>query len=144
MNWTRAPLTCWHRQEMGEIHRRRIRYERKQRSSLILWNVLESRASHLAARIIWRKVFGRTSILGKVVLKFGMVWTRLSSIFPKHPFHEVSVLQFILSLNHPGAKSLVRHRIEPIPSAKQQRRPLPALLSDSSSMWEILQLFPLT
>ena len=32
------------------------------------------------------------------------------------------------SLNHPVAKSVVRHGIEYFPSPKQQRRPLPSLL----------------
>ena len=73
--------------------------------------------SHLVARMIWRQVIGRTSILGGGGW-FGLVWNRISSI----------------SSNHPGAKSLVRQGIDSIPSPNQQRRPFPSLLSDSSSM----------
>ena len=83
----------------------------------------------LAARMIWRNVFGRTSILGG--WWFGVVWTRWSFIFLKHPFCQASVLLFIFLIkNHPGAKSVV----EWIPSPKQPRRPLSSLLSVSSSL----------
>ena len=45
------------------------------------------------------------------------------------------------SSNHPGAKSVVRHGSEWIPPSKQQRRPLPFLLSVSSSMSEHIRTF---
>ena len=38
--------------------------KRRQRSWLMVGHVLECRTSHLAARMIWRKVFGNASILG--------------------------------------------------------------------------------
>ena len=50
--------------------------------------------NHLAARMIWRKVFGRTSIL--VWGWFGIVWTGWSSICWKHPFRQVVVILLIL------------------------------------------------
>ena len=54
-------------------HWRRIRQKRRQQSSLLFGAL-----SHLATRMIWRKVFGRTSILGW--RWFGVVWTK------NHPF----------------------------------------------------------
>ena len=54
------------------------------------------RTSNLAARMVWRTVFGRKSILGG--WWFGVVWTGWSYIFPKHPIRQVSVL---LTSNHP-------------------------------------------
>ena len=91
-------------------HWRRLRQKRRQ------GDVLEYHTSHLAARMIGRKVFGRTSILG------GLVWCELEghlffwSIYSdKCPFFYWSI-----SSNHPG---------ESIPSHKQQRRPLPYLSS---------------
>ena len=54
----------------------------------------------------------------------------------KRPFFYSS-----FSSNHPGAKSVVPHGIERIPSPKQQRRPLPSLLAVTSSMvWPCFQL----
>ena len=58
------------------------------------WFILECRTNHLTAMIIWTKVFRRTSLM--VGCWFGMVWTGLSSIFPKHPFHQVAASLFIL------------------------------------------------
>ena len=73
----------------------RNRRKRRQRSSLLFGGrILECRTSHLAARMIWRKVFGRTTILGG--WWFGVVWTRWSSIFLKHPFLQVPVILVIL------------------------------------------------
>ena len=75
--------------------------KRRQRSSLLFGGcVLES---HLAARMIWRKVFGRTSILGG--WWFGVVLTRRSlnyseaSITPSVHFSIRPILQIILALN---------------------------------------------
>ena len=70
--------------------------------------------------------------------RVGEVWTRRSSIFPKHPFRQAIVLLFILyfisscmALNG----YIVRHGIESIPPPNmQQRQPLHFLLSDSYSM----------
>ena len=56
--------------------------------------VLEYRTSHLAARMIWRTVFGKTSILGG--WRFGFMWTRWLSIFLKNPFCQASIILFIL------------------------------------------------
>ena len=39
-----------------------------------------------------------------------------------------------ISPNRPGAKSVMGHIIESIPSPKQESRPLPSLLSSFSSM----------
>ena len=75
-----------------------------------LGDVLECRISHLAARMIWWKVFERTSILGG--WWFGVVWTTWSSIFLKHPLCQVPVLLSILFSNLSGAKYVVRHGIE--------------------------------
>ena len=71
--------------------------------------ILECRTNHLAARMIWKKVFGRTSIL--VGRWFGMVRTRWSSIFLKHPLREVAIILFILFF-----KYLVWQGTESIPS----------------------------
>ena len=72
------------------IHRTRNRQKRRQMSSLLFGGHLEYRTSHWAARMIWRNVFGKTSILGGWWL--GVVGTRWSSIFLKHPFCQASVL----------------------------------------------------
>ena len=87
-------------------------------------DILEFRICQLAVRMIWRKVLGRTCILGG--WWFGAVWTRWSLILLTHPFCHWS-----FSSNHLSAKSVVRQGIEWIPSSKQQRRPLPSLLSVS-------------
>ena len=84
-------------------------------------DVIECRANHLAARMIWTKVFGRTFIL--VGWWFGMLWNGWSSICSKHPFRQVVfILIYSFLQNHPGGKRL------PVgPSPNQQRRPLPIL-----------------
>ena len=93
------------------VHRRRIRQKRRQRSSLQFGGP----TSHLAARMSWRKVYGRTFILGG--RWFGVVWIGSSSIFfltihsAKCPFFFSSI-----SSNHPGDKSVVRRGTESIPS----------------------------
>ena len=83
--------------------------------------------------MIWAKVFGRTSILEGW---FVTVWNWWSSIFSKHPFCQVAFILFILFFkSYWGySKSVVRHGIEWIPYPKQQLRPLPFLMSVSSSM----------
>ena len=48
-------------------------------------HILECHTNNLAARIIWIKVF-----------RFGIVWTGWSSIFSKHPLHQVPVILVIL------------------------------------------------
>ena len=60
------------------------------------------------------------------------MWTRWSSVFLKHPFCQASVLQFILFFII--SRSVVWLGIEWILSPKQRQRPLPSLLSVSSSM----------
>ena len=72
--------------------------------------VFEWRNNYLAARMIWKKVFERTSTLGG--RWFGVVWTERSSIFPKQPFYPFFFST--ISSNHPGAKPVVRFRIESI------------------------------
>ena len=80
---------------LASQHRRRIKTEEKAKVVAVGWgDVLECRTNHLAARMYGTKVFGRTSIF--VGLLFGIVWTRWSSIFPKHPFLQVAVILFIL------------------------------------------------
>ena len=89
---------------MSELHhRRRNRQKRRQRSSLLFGG----RTIHLTARMIWRKVFWRISILGG--WWFGVVWTRLIIHFSEDPFCQASILLcilfFILVVNpsiHPG------------------------------------------
>ena len=73
----------------------------------------EFRTSHLVARMIWRYVFGRTSILrGR---RFGGVWARWSSIFLKYSFFKCSFFYSSFSSNHTGAKCLGQHWMESIP-----------------------------
>ena len=108
-------------------HKWRIRQKRRQRSSLLLrGRILECRNSHLAARMIWRKVFGRTIHFGRVVVWLGVnqaiIHVSGASILPC----VCSSINPFLTY-HPGAKSLVRHGIEWIVSHQKQRRPLPYL-----------------
>ena len=98
-----------------------------------LWDEIDSNPCHtsfLAARMIRRKVFGRTSILGG--WWFDVVWTGRSSIFLKHPFRQASVLLFIHFFKSSCAMYIyvyvVQHGIELNPSPKQHQRPLPSLL----------------
>ena len=96
---------------------------------------------HLAAWVIWRKLAGKTSILGG--WWFRVVWTRWSSIV--HFFWSIYSAKrpsFYSSFfpHHPGAKSAVQHGIERIPSTKQQRRPLLSLLSVYSLIYSSLVL----
>ena len=62
-----------------------------------------------------------------------VVWYGVNKIiiyFPKYPFRQVVVLLFILSFKSSGRKiAIARQGIESILSPKQQRRPLPSLLS---------------
>ena len=55
-----------------------------------LGDVLECHTSHLAARLVWRKVFGRATILGGW---WFVVWCELEDhpIVPKHPIRQVSI-----------------------------------------------------
>ena len=81
-----------------ESHRRKRKGRR-----CWLGDVLDCRTRDWVARMIWRKVFGRTSILRGVVVWCGW-WTLMIIHFCKssiHPFFYVS-----FSANHPGAKSL--------------------------------------
>ena len=107
------------------------RREGKHTTSLLFGGLLcfEWRFRHLAARMIWRKVFGRASVLGG-----GLVWCEPSD----HPFfrsiHSAKCTFFYSSFssNHPGAKSLVWQGIEWIPS--------PAISSDDLCL--LFYLYP--
>ena len=79
-----------------------------------------------------KKSFWKNIHLGRVVV--GCSVTRWSSIFRKYPFRQVAVSLVILFFKSSCAKWLVRHGIKSVPSPNQQRRPLPSLLSESSSM----------
>ena len=106
------------------------RQKRRQRSSLFAWKTyLKCHTNHLAARMIWTTNFGRTSFL--VGWWFGMVRTGWSNILLKHPFRQVAVLLFILFFKSAWSKIAIAAGIESFPSPKQQRRPLPSLLSVS-------------
>ena len=84
-------------------HRIRTRQKGRQRSSLLdRRNTWMSHFSHLEARVIWRKLHGRTSILEG--WWFGVVSTGWSSIFPKHPFAKFSFFFSYFSSNHPGTE----------------------------------------
>ena len=78
--------------------------------------------------MIWRIVFKRTSILGG--WWFGVMCTRWSSTFPKHPFCQMSVLLIVHFFKSSCCQILVRHL---------QRRPFPSLLSDSSFMFKYMR-----
>ena len=77
--------------------------------------------------MIWKNVlenihFGRVVVwygLNWMIIHFFKVFNPQRSLYSIHPF----------LLNHPVGKYLVRQGIESIPSSKQQRRPLPSLLS---------------
>ena len=83
--------------------------------------------------MIWTKVFGETSILVESWL--GIVWTRWSSIFPKHSFSQVEIVPFILFFISSWWKiaSAARKLINSV--SQTQRRPLPSLLSLSFFYW---------
>ena len=97
-----------------------------------LGDVLECRTSYLAARMIWRKAFGRTSILGGG----GLVWYEMDDYQFFRSIYSAKGPMFYSSIssNHPGAKSLLRQGGESILSPKQQRRPLPFCFCINSSM----------
>ena len=87
--------------------------KRRQRSSLLFGGVvLECHTSYLAAMMIWRKNFGRPSIWEGS----GLVQCELEdhSFFLNFHFAKCLVLWASITSNHPGGKSLVRHRIESI------------------------------
>ena len=110
-------------------HGTRNREKRKQRSSLLSGGrilAIECRTSHLAARMIWRNFFKRTSILVWSPDDHSFFWSINCS---KRPFFYSS-----FSSNLLGAKSLVQHGIEWNPPFKQQRQPLPSFLSVSYYM----------
>ena len=48
---------------MKESHRRRIKTEEKAKVGCWLGDILQCQTNHLGARMIFKKVFGRTSIL---------------------------------------------------------------------------------
>ena len=59
-----------------------------------LGDIIEYRTNHLAEKMIWWKVVGRTTTLGGWY--FGLVWTCWSAIFSIHPFRQVANILFIL------------------------------------------------
>ena len=85
---------------------------------------LEWHIKHLAARMIWRNIFGENIHFKRVV-----VWCGVNRmiIFLKYSMNSAKKPLFYYSFtsNHLGAKYLV---LESIPSPKQQQRPLPSLL----------------
>ena len=77
-------------------HRIRIRQKGKAKGKgrrCWLRDGLKCRTSHLASRMIWRTVFGRTSILVGGGLAYGM--NRRSSIFSRHPLRQADVILLI-------------------------------------------------
>ena len=91
-----------------------------------LGDVFECRTSQLKARMIWRTVFGRTSILGG--WWFGVVWTGRSFSFIIIHSAKCSFFYSSISANHHVAKSVLRQGTKSILSPKEQRRPLPSFL----------------
>ena len=76
--------------------------------------------------MIWRTVFGRTSILGG--WWFGVVWTGRSFSFIIIHSAKCSFFYSSISANHHVAKSVLRQGTKSILSPKEQRRPLPSFL----------------
>ena len=80
--------------QLSYFHRRRNRQKRRQRSSLLFrgrnWRPHEP----FSRKNDFKKTLRKTSILGG--WWFGVVWTRWSPIFLKHPLCQATVLQFIL------------------------------------------------
>ena len=88
----------------AERLRRRIRQKGRQRSSLLFGGRTWMLHLPFSSKDDFKKEKnGRTFILGG--WGFGLVWTGRSSMFPKHPIYQVSVLYSSISLNHPGATS---------------------------------------
>ena len=128
---TGSPGRCWAERPEGrqEGHGQdgqqdQVGHSRREGKWCSYWlgDVHECRTNHLAARMIWTKVFGRTSIL--VRWWFDMVWTGCSSIFPKHPFRQVlystvAVILSILYFNSSWWKIASAARIEANPSPEQ-------------------------
>ena len=107
-------------------YRRRINtvLKGRQRSSLLVWGgtVLTCRTNHLTARMIWRKLFRKTSILGGCR---DLVWCGVNQpIFQSIHF---AIILFILFFKSSWCKIASAARNCPAP--KQQRRPLPSLLN---------------
>ena len=114
---------------LSSSHRRRRIYTEEQAKVVPAdWGTyLNARQySLLAKRLIWRNVFGRTSLWEGG----GLVWCELED----HPFFrcihsaKCSFFYSSISSNHPGAKSVVRQGIEAIHPPKLQQRPFPSLL----------------
>ena len=83
--------------------------------------VVECRTDHLAARMIWTKVFWENIHFGRVVLLYGV--TRIIVHFVKESIpRSIAIILFILFSYHPGW-NLTNS------SPKQQRRSLFSLLS---------------
>ena len=97
-----------------------------------LGDILECRSSHLASTMIWRKVFEEHPFWEGD----GLVWCEPDDHTFFRSIHSAKCPFFFSSFswNLPGAKSVVRQGIEWILSPKQQRRPLPSLLSVSYPM----------
>ena len=109
----------------------------RQRLSLLVEylndTLTNNHTNHLAARMIWREVFWRTSILEG--WWFGVVWTRWSSIFSKHPFRQVDIIITIFFKSS-------WFKISP---SKQQQWPLPYLMYLSFfyvlNVWTEVEMF---
>ena len=92
--------------------------------------VLECLTRNLAARIIGRTVFWRTSIL--VGWWFGVEWTGRLSIFPKHPLAKWPLFYSSISSNLPAwckIASAATNWINSVPP--NSRRPFPSLMYKS-------------
>ena len=123
-------------------YRRRNRQKRRQRSSLLFEGLTWMPHLRFSSKDDWKNFFWKNIFFCRVVGLNQMIihFSEASILLHKRPFFFPS-----FSSNHPGAKSVVRHGIEwiPPPSRKQQRRPLPSLLSVSSSMlWNLLSFNP--
>ena len=107
-------------------HRRRIRQKRRPSLLFVGRTVLYLNAAlaiYCSSYVYLKESFGRRSIL---------VWCGVNRMI------KCSFFLSSFSSNHPSAKSLMRHGMKTIQPPNQQRRPLPSLLSDSSSMsWPI-------
>ena len=106
---------------MGANHRRKLGTEEKAKVVALWGTHLNAKLVVLAARMIWTKVDGRTSILEG--------WWFGSSIFRASIPQSIAVILFILLFKSSWCKiaSAARNWINLSP--RQQGRPLPSLLS---------------
>ena len=112
-----------------------LRQKRRQMSSLLFEGRTWMSHYSSSSKDDLNKSFLDNIYFGRVVVWYGAKWTIIhffKASIPPSSFCPLFNSSF--SSNHPGGKSVVRHGIEWIPSPKQQQRPMPSLLSDSSSM----------